>query len=98
MPYNKQHFPAVGTVLFLRTEMAKLGCFASISLHPSKFGNCFKPQRFLLGERKRNNSGLKQLLPGVRGARAKQISVHLPAPSTCPCPLPVPPRLARAVA
>lgn len=93
MPYfrKKQHFPVVGLVLSLRTGMAKLGFFALISLHPPKFGNCFKPRRFLLGVRKRNNSGLKKLLPGVRGARAEQISVHLPAPSACPCPIPVPP-------
>lgn len=55
---KKQHFPVVSLVLFLRTEMEKLGFFALNSLHPPKFGNCFKPQRFLLGERKRNSSGL----------------------------------------
>lgn len=100
MPYfrKKQHFPMVGLVLFLRTGMAKLGFFALISLHPPKFGNCFKPRRFLLGVRKRNNSGLKKLLPGIRGAHAEQISVHLPAPSACPCPILWPHCLDRAVA
>lgn len=81
MPHFRKKFSdflAGGLVIFLRTDTAKLGFFTWISLHPPKFGKCFKTPKI-------SAKGLKHLLPHRANLSAPPSSIRA-SPSSVPCP------------
>lgn len=85
MPHlrKKLHLLVVGLVLSLRTDTAKLGFFAWISLHAPKFGKCFKTPKIPAKGKEKGTILVSNIYSQVG-----QISVHLPAPPACPRLLP----------
>lgn len=81
---KKPHFPAVSLVLFLRTEVAKLGFFAYISLYPPKFRNCLNPKDSSWGKDKTlvSNSCSQESEPS-KPPCTPRLHPLVPVPSLC---------------